>query len=239
MPGAVHDFLFGYYPYIALSVFLLGSLLRFDREQYTWRSGSSQLLRRRMLRVGSNLFHIGILLLMVGHFVGLLTPSAVYHALGLTTSAKQILAMVAGGVFGTMCFIGLTMLVLRRLIDPRIRATSSPMDIAMLLLIYVQLILGLVTIPVSMHHLDGANMVKLADWAQHVVTLRPGAAAFLADVDWIFKLHIFLGLTIFLMFPFSRLVHIWSAPVWYLGRRYQVVRRRTPTAAPRSARPWV
>jgi nitrate reductase gamma subunit len=236
MTAAIHEFLFGYYPYIAFSVFLVGSLLRFDREQYTWRSGSSQLLRRRTLRVGSNLFHIGILLLLMGHLVGLLTPPAVYHALGLTTSAKQILAMAAGGVFGTLCFIGLTMLVLRRLLDPRIRATSSPMDIAILLLIYAQLMLGLWTIPVSMHHLDGENMVKLADWAQHIVTLRPGAAAYIADVDLIFKLHIFLGMTIFLVFPFSRLVHIWSAPVGYLGRPYQVVRRRGNGLA-RGARP--
>ena len=237
MPPALHEALFGYYPYIAFSVFLVGSLLRFDREQYTWRSGSSQLLRRSMLKVGSNCFHIGVLLLFAGHFVGLLTPPAIYHALGLTTSAKQAMAMVAGGVFGTLCFVGLTLLVLRRLIDPRIRATSSPMDIAILLLIYAQLVLGLGTIPASLHHLDGENMVKLADWAQHVVTLRTGAAAFLVDVDWIFKLHIFVGLTIFLVFPFSRLVHIWSAPVWYLGRRYQVVRRRGGNGLARGARP--
>src|SRR3954468_1479945 len=92
---------FGWYPYLCLTVFLIGSLLRFDREQYTWRSGSSQLLRRHLLSVGSNLFHIGILMLLVGHAVGLLTPPEVYHALGLSTSAKQMLAMAAGGIFGT------------------------------------------------------------------------------------------------------------------------------------------
>jgi nitrate reductase gamma subunit len=231
MSGYLNEALFGVFPYVAISVFLVGSLVRFDREQYTWRSGSSQLLRRKLLFVGSNCFHIGVLLILAGHFVGLLTPHAVYTALGLTVRAKQLLAMVSGGAFGVLAFIGLTLLVYRRLADPRIRATSSGMDIAILLLIYAQLILGLSTILVSAHHLDGSEMLKLAQWAQRIATLRGGAAAAIADVHPIFKLHILLGLTIFLLFPFSRLVHIWSAPIWYIGRPYQIVRRRGGASA--------
>jgi len=225
--------LFGLYPYVALSVFLLGCVVRFDREQYTWRSGSSQLLRRRLLFVGSNCFHIGVLAILAGHVVGLLTPHAVYTALGLGVEAKQLMAMIVGGVFGALCFVGLTLLIYRRLIDPRIRATSSAMDIAILLLLYAQLTLGLVSILVSAHHLDGSEMLKLAGWAQRIVTFRAGAAELIADVHPIFKLHILLGLTIFLLFPFSRLVHIWSAPVGYIGRSYQVVRRRGGSSAMR------
>lgn len=225
--------LFGFYPYIALSVFIIGSAVRFDREQYTWRSGSSQLLRRRLLFVGSNFFHIGVLAILAGHFVGLLTPHEVYTAMGLTVEAKQMMAMVIGGVFGAMCFIGLTLLIYRRLSDPRIRATSSRMDIAILLLLYAQLILGLSSIFVSAQHLDGSEMLKLAQWAQRIVTLRGGAADQIADVSPIFKLHILLGMTIFLLFPFSRLVHIWSAPIGYIGRSYQVVRRRGGASASR------
>ena len=228
MADYINELLFGFYPYVAISVFLVGSVLRFDAAQYTWRSGSSQLLRRRLLRVGSNLFHIGLLLLFVGHFVGLLTPPAIYHAIGLTTAAKQLMAMVAGGIFGVLCFVGLTLLIYRRLVDPRIRKTSTPMDIAILLMLYAQLILGLASIYVSAQHPDGTVMAALADWAQRIVTFRGGAAAVIADVDPIYKLHLVLGLTIFIAFPFSRLVHVWSAPVWYLGRRYQVVRRRLP-----------
>ncbi|HXP74873.1 MAG TPA: respiratory nitrate reductase subunit gamma [Stellaceae bacterium] len=229
MAGYVNELLFGYYPYLALTVFLVGSVMRFDAAQYTWRSGSSQLLRRRTLRVGSNCFHVGILLLFAGHFVGLLTPPAIYHALGLSTVAKQQLAMVAGGIFGMLCLVGLTLLLIRRLGDPRIRATSGAMDIVILLLIYAQLVLGLVTIFFSAQHSDGETMAALADWAQRIVTFRSGAAAQVAGSELVYKLHIFLGLTIFLVFPFSRLVHIWSAPIWYLGRRYQVVRRRSAT----------
>lgn len=222
----LNTLLFGYYPYIAISVFFIGSLARYDRDQYTWRTGSSQFLRADELRLGSNLFHIGILLLFVGHFVGLLTPPAVYHALGLSTSAKQILAVVAGGVFGGVCLKGIIILIRRRLTDARIRATSSRMDIFILLLIAVQLGLGLLTLPISLYHYDGANMLLLGEWAQRIVTFRSGAADQVSEMGFIFKLHLFLGQTLFLVFPFSRLVHVWSVPLGYVTRPYQVVRRR-------------
>lgn len=218
--------LFGYYPYIAISVFFIGSLARYDRDQYTWRTGSSQLLRAKDLRVGSNWFHVGILLLFVGHFVGLLTPPDVYHSLGVSTSAKQILAVVAGGVFGGICLRGIIILIRRRLMDARIRATSSRMDIVILLLIAAQLVLGLLTLPISLYHYDGANMLLLSEWAQRIVTFRSGAADQISDIGFIFKMHLFLGQTLFLVFPFSRLVHVWSVPLGYIARPYQVVRRR-------------
>ncbi len=216
---------YGWYPYLCLTVFLFGSLVRFDREQYTWRSGSSQLLRRRQLAWGSNLFHVGILVIFLGHFVGLLTPIRVFDAIGISHTFKQWMAILVGGIAGVACFVGITLLVHRRLFDARIRRTSSFGDIAILLLLYAQLILGLGTIYVSLHNLDGHEMVKFMTWAQGILTLQPGVAALIADVNPIFKAHLFLGMTIFLVFPFTRLVHIWSAPIWYLGRRgYQVVR---------------
>jgi nitrate reductase gamma subunit len=227
MRDLVTYIVFGWYPYFCLTVFLLGSLLRFDREQYTWRSGSSQLLRRRQLIWGSNLFHVGVLVIFLGHFFGLLTPIWVFEAVGISHTFKQWMAIGIGGVAGVFAFIGLTLLVHRRLFDARIRTTSSFGDIAILLLLYAQLILGLSSIAVSLQHLDGHVMVRFMTWAQGILTLQPGVSALIADVSPIFKLHLFLGMTIFLVFPFTRLVHIWSAPVWYLGRRgYQVVRTR-------------
>jgi nitrate reductase gamma subunit len=239
MRDAINHAVFGWYPYFCLTVFLVGSLIRFDREQYTWKTGSSQLLRRRQLMWGSNLFHVGILLIFVGHLVGLLTPIRVFDALGVSHTFKQWLAIVLGGIAGLMCFVGLSMLLHRRMADPRIRRTSSFGDIAILLLLYAQLILGLASIPVSLGHLDGHEMVKFMEWAQGILTLQPGVSALISDVHPIFKLHLFLGMTIFLVFPFTRLVHVWSAPVWYLGRRgYQVVRtRRSSYAAPPPAAP--
>lgn len=223
----LNHFLFGIYPYIAISVLVIGSVLRFDREQYTWRTGSSQLLRRRQLVMGSVLFHLGILAIFAGHFVGLLTPIALFDALHVPHSAKQLLAIVAGGAAGLVCLVGGAMLLHRRLFDARIRATSSFGDSAILIMLMAQLLLGLSTIPQSLKHLDGHEMVKFMGWAQGVFTLRPGAADLLMDVHWVFKIHIVLGLTILLVFPFTRLVHMLSAPVWYLNRRgWQLVRTR-------------
>ena len=223
----LNHFLFGIYPYIAMSVLVIGSVLRFDREQYTWRTGSSQLLRRRQLVMGSVLFHVGILAIFAGHFVGLLTPIAVFDALHVPHSAKQLLAIVAGGAAGLVCLVGGAMLLHRRLFDARIRATSSFGDSAILIMLMAQLLLGLSTIPQSLKHLDGHEMVKFMGWAQGVFTLRPGAADLLMDVHWVFKIQIVLGLTILLVFPFTRLVHRLSAPVWYLNRRgWQLVRTR-------------
>lgn len=227
MADFINTFLFGIYPYICISVFFIGSWARFDREQYSWRSGSSQLLRRKQLMWGSNLFHIGILVIFIGHFVGLLTPVFIFDALGISHTAKQILAMVAGGVAGVACFIGLTLLLHRRLFDSRIRKTSSFWDIAILFLLYFQLILGLSSILVSAQHLDGEEMVRFMTWAQGIVTFQGGVADLILDAHIIFKLHLALGMTLFLVFPFTRLVHALSAPIWYLGRKgYQIVRTR-------------
>lgn len=225
----IQQFLFGYYPYLCLTVFVLGSVLRYDRDQYTWKADSSQLLRKRGMRIGNNLFHIGIILLFFGHLVGLLTPHEFYRHF-ISAGVKQLLAMVAGGIFGTVCFVGMTMLVWRRLFDPRIRATSKPSDILILLILYIQLVLGLATIPFSAQHLDGGSMIALAEWAQHIVTFRTGAAAFVIEEPLVFKFHLALGSTIFLLFPFTRLVHVFSgvaAPLKYLSRSgYQIVRKR-------------
>lgn len=226
--NTLHQFIFGIYPYIALSIFLLGSLLRFEREQYTWKSDSSQLLYRGNLRLGSLLFHIGIIGLFFGHLAGLLTPVIVWDTLGVTHSVKQIVAMTAGGIMGTMCLAGLLILLHRRLSDPRIAAVTRAGDKVLLVWILLTLLLGLSTIVVSVGHLDGDMMVQLMHWAQHVVTFRGDAAAYVADAPVLFKAHLFMGMTLFVIFPFTRLVHVWSgfASVGYLGRAWQLVRPR-------------
>jgi nitrate reductase gamma subunit len=232
----VNQFLFGYYPYICLVVFLAGSLIRFDRDQYTWKSDSSQLLRHGQLRWGSNLFHVGIIFLLAGHGAGLLTPHFLYEHF-VSAGDKQLTAMISGGLFGLLGFIGVTILLHRRLADPRIRINSRTSDIMLLVLLWVQFALGLATIPLSAQHMDGSLMMRLGEWAQRIVTFRPGAAEMLVDAGWIFKAHMFLGMTLFLVFPFTRLVHVWSgfATVAYLVRPYQVVRTRRVMTAPRGA----
>jgi nitrate reductase gamma subunit len=219
--------LFGLYPYICLSVFLLGSLIRFDRDQYTWKSDSSQLLRNGQLRLGSNLFHVGVLFLFFGHTVGMLTPHFLYEPF-ISAGAKQLLAMVSGGLFGVLGFVGVTILLHRRLSDERIRINSKTSDIVLLVLLWLQLLLGLATIPLSAQHLDGSMMMRLAEWAQRILTFRAGAPELLAEAGPIFKLHMLLGMSMFLVLPFTRLVHVWSGfgAAAYLVRPYQLVRSR-------------
>ncbi len=218
---------FGIYPYVAMIILFIGSWIRYDREQYTWKASSSQLLEKKKLRTGSILFHVGVLGIFFGHFFGLLTPVEVWHVLGVSAPLKQIVAVVAGGLFGVICFIGLTILIHRRLFNARIRATSKKMDIVILLLLYGQLILGLLSIVVSLGHLDGKEMTHLMLWAQNIMTFdMVEAVQQVSGVHWIFKLHIVLGMTLFVVFPFSRLVHMLSAPVQYVTRQHQIVRKR-------------
>ncbi|WP_432692396.1 respiratory nitrate reductase subunit gamma [Morganella morganii] len=221
----LNTFFFDIYPYIAGAVFITGSWLRYDYGQYTWRAGSSQMLDKKGMRLASNLFHIGIIGIFFGHFVGMLTPHWMYEPF-ITVAQKQMLAMVAGGACGVMTLIGGGMLLKRRLTNPRVRATSSAGDILIITLLVIQVILGLGTIPFSAQHTDGSEMMKLVGWAQSVVTFQGGASEHLEGVAFIFRMHLVLGMTLFLIFPFCRLVHIWSAPVEYITRRYQLVRNR-------------
>ncbi len=225
--SGVYGFLFQVYPYVCFTVFVMGSLIRFDQNQYSWKSDSSQLLRSGLLRWGSNLFHFGILFLFFGHMVGLFTPHSVYGVF-MSAATKQLMAVVAGGIAGAFCFVGLSMLLYRRVFDPRIRLTSHRTDIAVLVILWVQLVVGLITLPFSWQHADGSVMVVLADWAQRIVTLRPVDATLLSSLPWPYLVHIVFGMTIFLLFPFSRLVHVWSgfATVSFLFRPHQIVRSR-------------
>lgn len=229
MAEILNTFLFGIYPYICLTVLAAGSIIRYDREPYSWRSGSSQLLRRKQLMWGSVLFHAGVLIVFFGHLVGLLTPIIFFDIVGISHSFKQLIAIIIGGVAGIAALIGASMLLHRRLFDARIRRTSSFSDIGILVLLWLQLVLGLATIYVSLQHLDGHEMVKFMTWAQGIFTFQPYVADLMREAHFLFKAHIFLGLTIFLLFPFTRLVHMLSAPIRYVWRSgYQIVRTRHP-----------
>lgn len=220
--------IFGVYPYICLTVFIVGSWIRYDNEQYTWKTDSSMLLSKANMVLASNLFHIGVLSIFLGHFAGLVLPHAMWIGLGVSDVQHQWIAIVAGCVFGLMCLVGGTLLWLRRMFNPRVRAASRYMDIFILSWLMVTLLLGLSTLPTSIGHAnhgDATAMMLLTQWVQSVVTLNP-KPDLLATVEPIYRTHLFFGMTIFLLFPFSRLVHIWTAPFNYVGRAYQIVRAR-------------
>ena len=219
-------FLFGVYPYIALTIAIIGTWVRFDLSQYSWKSGSTQMLRTKNMRLASNLFHVGIIVVLLGHLFGMLTPHFLYDRF-ISAGHKQILAVVVGGIAGVFCWFGLAMLMWRRFTDDRISNTSSFSDKLVLVLLFIQLNLGLISIFTSVKHLDGYTMMNLAGWAQDITILRPWqAAARIEQTDLIYQLHMALGITMIAIFPFTRLIHIISAPIWYFGRRYQIVREK-------------
>lgn len=224
----LHTILYGVYPYIALATFALGSWIRFDHEQYTWKSDSSQLLSKQYMRFASNVFHIGMLGIILGHVGGMLTPHGVFLALGISDAAHQGIAIFAGGIFGLMVILGGSILWLRRMFNPRVRAASRWMDINILGWLVLTAAVGFSTIFWSIghaEHKDFTVMLRLVEWVQSIVLLQPNPDL-LRDLDLVYKLHIFLGLSVFLFFPFTRLVHVLSAPVGYLFRAYQIVRAK-------------
>ncbi|WP_374279189.1 respiratory nitrate reductase subunit gamma [Azonexus sp.] len=224
----LQKFIFAVYPYIALTVFFIGSWIRYDHEQYTWKTDSSQLLSKRHMLFASNFFHIGILAIFGGHFAGLVLPHGLWLALGVSDMQHQWLAIAAGSVFGLMCLAGGLVLWLRRAFNPRVRAAGRSMDLFILSWLMVTLLLGLSTIPFSVGHASHDNpevMLALSGWVQSILTLNP-QPELLDQVDPVFKTHMFFGMTVFLLFPFTRLVHILTAPFNYLGRAYQIVRAK-------------
>ena len=222
----LNTLLFGFYPYVALVILIVGTWARYDHGQYTWKAHSSQMLRKKNMVWASVMFHVGVLVIFFGHLVGLLTPHWAYEPF-MTPGTKQVMAIVVGGLAGVMAIVGGAMLAWRRLTDPRVRASSTIADNLVILILVVQLGLGLLTILPTLGHVDGSTMLKFSAWSQGIFTLQgTGVAAYIADVHWIYKTHIVLGLTIFVLFPFTRLVHMLSVPLEYIGRRYQVVRKR-------------
>ncbi|MGH3267130.1 MAG: respiratory nitrate reductase subunit gamma, partial [Trebonia sp.] len=197
-----------------------------------WKSDSSQMLRTRELRLGSNLFHYGIIVVVLGHFVGFLTPDPWLDWI-LSPTQHELLAMVTGGIAGVVAIIGLSILLRRRLGDPRIRRNSRKWDITVVLFLWAQLGLGISTLYFSAQHLDGAMFMTMVAYVKGIVTFNFQAPALLIGVPVVYRIHILVGFTIFLISPFTRMVHIWSGvgALAYLFRPYQLVRSpRSPRA---------
>ncbi|MCL2310252.1 MAG: respiratory nitrate reductase subunit gamma [Proteobacteria bacterium] len=196
-------FLFGIYPYIAVTIFLLGSWLRYDHGAYTWRAGSSQMLSPGGMWFASNVFHIGIIGLICAHLYGKLLGSGINGGV-LTVSA----------VFGILILIGGGILLFRRLTNVRVRSTSNRSDLLVITLLVLLAVIGL--------------LIKgLGDFTPTVMELYPDSfLSYMESIVWSTRIHRALGWTMLVIFPFTRLVHIWSIPLEYLTRRYQIVRVR-------------
>ncbi len=221
------DFLlFQILPYFAVLVMIGGGIYRIKTMPYTASSKSSELLEKRGLPVGSNLFHIGILVLFFGHVFGMLTPVSVINALGIAYSTKQMIAITLGGGAAAMCFIGLLLLVKRRFGNNKVLANSSFGDKFVIILILIQLTVGMLSIKLSLKHPGGEETMVFLAWASGLLRFDSNAYMVVMAVNPLFKLHFLLGITIFASLPFTRLIHIFRVPLLYPLRPFLLIRRK-------------
>jgi nitrate reductase gamma subunit len=224
MDNFINNLLFTYLPHIAMTLFWFGLITRIVKTPQSLQAESSQFLSKKGQRWGGNLFHYGILLVFIGHFTGLFTPENLYHMV-MTTATKRAMAIAMGSVFGTSAVVGIIILLIRRLKDERIRINSKPQDIFLLILLLFEMGLGMISIFITAGS-SVENYAELGAWAQKVITFQPDAGALIAGHSLIYKLHIVTGLLIFMIFPYTKLMHMFVMPVAYFFRSgYQLLRR--------------
>jgi nitrate reductase gamma subunit len=224
MDNFINNLLFTYLPHISMTLFWFGVITRIVKSPQSLQAESSQFLSKKGQRWGGNLFHYGILMVFIGHFTGLFTPENLYH-LVMTTATKRTLAITMGSIFGTSAFVGVIILLIRRLKNQRLRMNSKPQDFLLIVLLLVEMGLGLISIFITAGS-SIENYAELGTWAQKVITFQPDAGAVIAGHSLIYKLHIVTGLFIFMIFPYTKLMHMLVMPVAYFFRSgYQLVRR--------------
>ena len=224
MDNFINNLLFTYLPHISMTLFWFGVITRIVISPQSIQAESSQFLSKKGQRWGGNLFHYGILMVFIGHFTGLFTPENLYH-LVMTTATKRTLAITMGSIFGTSAFVGVIILLIRRLKNQRLRMNSKPQDFLLIVLLLVEMGLGLISIFITAGS-SIENYAELGTWAQKVITFQPDAGAVIAGHSLIYKLHIVTGLFIFMIFPYTKLMHMLVMPVAYFFRSgYQLVRR--------------
>jgi len=209
------------FPYVVLTVFVLGHTYRYVTDVHHWNSKSSEILDKGSLRFPILVFHYGIIITFFGHLTGLLIPQWFLDDIGITAEMHVFVALAVGMVIGSMALIGLILLLARRWTKPRIRVTTSVNDFAVLILLIIAVTMG--TYNAFFMRYDVLH--SIAPWIQGIVTLRPDPEL-MRPVPWAYKVHILAAFAVLGFSPFTRLVHIWSVPVQYLFRRYIVFRRR-------------
>ncbi|NRQ37075.1 respiratory nitrate reductase subunit gamma [Nonomuraea sp. NN258] len=217
-------------PYIALTVFVVGHVWRWRTDQFGWTTRTSQVLESRLLRLGSPLFHLGAFAAIGGHVLGLLVPKAWTEAVGVDEHLYHLVSVSAGTVAGVMVVAGLGLLLARRLTRPRVRRATTRTDKLLFAVLAVVIALGM-SATIGANLLGGGYDYRadIAVWFRGVLTFRPDPAL-MADVPLVFQLHALSAWLLAAIWPFTRLVHVWSAPIAYLWRPYVVYRRRTPRA---------
>jgi nitrate reductase gamma subunit len=220
------------YPYLAAAAFVGGHVWRWRFDRLGWTSRSSQLLEQRWLRIGSPLFHIGLLGVLGGHVVGILVPARATRAIGVSDHLYHVFSITAGGTFGALAFAGIVILTLRRLLVPAVRRAGQPVDLAVDLLLLAVIGLGMgETIGWQLGVGDYAYRETVSVWFRGLFAFHPDASL-MSGAPWIYQAHTLASLALFALWPFGRLVHVWTAPVQYAVRRAHILYRSSPAASP-------
>jgi len=216
-------------PYLALGIFVVGHIWRWRYDQFGWTSRSTQLQERRLLKWGSPVFHYGTFAAIAGHVIGILIPESWTHAIGIPESAYRWFSAAAGTLAAVLVIAGVIILAGRRLLVPRVRATTSPVDYVALILLLVIILTGV--IPTLFVNLLGNGYdyrTTVAPWFRGLFSGSPDVTT-IASAPVVYQVHAASAWLIWAVWPFSRLVHAWSVPLWYLWRPYVVYRSRVAT----------
>jgi nitrate reductase gamma subunit len=217
-------------PYVSLTVFAVGHVWRYKRDQFGWTSRSSQLLESRLLAWGSTLFHYGALAVIAGHVLGILVPESATHALGISEHVYRVyVSALPGAIAGLVCLVGFAILAFRRSSNHRVRLTTTPGDVVVFVLLGTLIVLG--EIQTAGYNLFGSGYDYRATVGPWFRTLfYDPQPSLMADTPVAYQLHAALPWLLYAVWPFSRLVHVWSYPLQYLGRPYVLYRSRHPVA---------
>jgi nitrate reductase gamma subunit len=213
------------FPYVCLTVFVVGHIWRYRRDQYSWTARSTQLFERRLLLVGSLLFHFGILAAIGGHVLGILVPRSWTEAVGINDDVYHWVAVVAGIASGTAVVVGFGILCFRRLTVPRVRATTLRSDLVLYPVLAATILTGMLATVWGSAIEREEYRETVSPWFRGLFMLEPHADL-MADASLVFQAHAAIALLLFAVWPFTRLVHVWSVPVTYIGRAPILYRSR-------------
>ncbi len=229
-------FLWVAFPYLCVAIFAAGHVWRYRHDRLGWTARSTQLMERRLLMAGSLLFHFGILAAIGGHVLGILVPRSWTAAIGITESVYHWIAVVAGGAAGAAVVAGFGILVYRRVRIGRVRATTTRSDLVLYPVLAAAIVLGVLATfwGSAADHYHYRETVS--PWFRGVFGLRPDGSL-MTDAPFLFQAHGISSWLLFAIWPFTRLVHVWSVPLAYVGRAPILYRSRAPQAEPvRSSR---
>ncbi len=232
----MNTFLWVIIPYICLAIFVVGHIWRYRYDKFGWTTRSSQLYENTLLRIGSPLFHFGILFAALGHFMGLVIPKSWTDALGISQHAYHLVAVIGGVVAGLMVIVGLAILIYRRRTVGPVFGATTVNDKVMYVVLGAVILLGMwntlsTTVSDEYNYREGVSV-----WFRQIFWFQPDSSL-MAHAPIQFQLHAMLAFLLFAMWPFTRLVHVFSAPVGYLTRPYIVYRSKGEVRGPGSRAP--